>query len=239
MDLIGSMVLDQTPTFPSQGSPYMAQCEGYRAATESSELTQWCNAYITIIFQMLVGLSTLAAGKSEAELSQSDRLLETLQATIHTTLSLPRSADLGASVCPWDLNLQIYETVRVAMLLYLSGPAMFLAGNRRFNLVIPHLRGRLSMLYDENSLTCSVPEYVELFVLVVGAMIEVDDDRSVFVNHLRRVMSARNLAWDDLLRKLWSTAWFDVVWSKDLERLRSDLGLHNAGMQKDAHAICS
>ncbi|CEI39909.1 unnamed protein product [Fusarium venenatum] len=224
VDLIGSMTLDQIPYLAFQeGRPDGAHQVTYDATGAVPDVEKHCHANINKIIQMLSMLSSLVAGKSEIEQSKDEALLEALQATIHAVLMLPRYGNLEANNGLSEPCLRTYEIVRLAALLYLSGPATFLAGNRRFNLVIPQFRGQLSKLYGAQGLPCSVPEHLKLFVLVAGAIVGVDDERQFFVNHLSHVVSLRKLSWEYLMSELRSIAWFDVVWSTDLDRLRGDL----------------
>lgn len=149
-------------------------------------------------------------------------LLEELQAAVYTTLTLPRySPDFHQhSLAPCILT---YEMFRLAVLLYLSGPVMFLAGNRTFNVITPHLRGRLSRMRREHRVDWMGLEHVELFVLVVGVLTEVGQGRQSLVVQLQRIMSIRRLGWNGLVNKLRSMAWVDVVWSAGLDRLQADL----------------
>ncbi|OBS19031.1 hypothetical protein FPOA_10756 [Fusarium poae] len=226
VDLIGSMTLDQVPYLVFQEDhPYDAHQATYSSTGIVLDVGNHCHAIINKILQMLSRLSSLATGKSEIEQSKDEALLEALQTTIHAVLTLPRYGNLEANGDSRETCLRTYEIVRLAALLYLSGPATFLAGNRRFNLVTPQFRGKLSRLYGAQGLPCSVPEHLKLFVLVAGAITEVDDERQFFVNHLNHVMSLRKLSWDGLMNELRSMAWFDVVWSTDLGLLWEDLAV--------------
>ncbi|SCB65295.1 unnamed protein product [Fusarium graminearum] len=211
VDLIGSMALDQVPYLAFQKGHTDRSQRIYEVVGSSLDVEKRCHANINEILQMLSRLSSLARGKSEFEQSQDDDLLEALQATIHSVLTLPRYGNLESDEDSRELCLRTYEIVRLAALLYLSGPTTFLAGNRRFNLVTPQFRGRLSRLY------------------VAGAIVEVDNDRQFFVNHLSHVVSLRKLSWEDVMSELRSMAWFDVVWSMDLDRLRGDLAVKMTG----------
>ncbi|EYB23161.1 hypothetical protein FG05_07648 [Fusarium graminearum] len=225
VDLIGSMALDQVPYLAFQKGHTDRSQRTYEVVGSSLDVEKRCHANINEILQMLSRLSSLARGKSEFEQSQDDDLLEALQTTIHAVLTLPRYGNFESDEASRELCLRTYEIVRLAALLYLSGPTTFLAGNRRFNLVTPQFRGRLSRLYGEQGLPSSVSEPLKLFVLVAGAIVEVDNDRQFFVNHLSHVVSLRKLSWEDVMSELRSMAWFDVVWSMDLDRLRGDLAV--------------
>ncbi|KAF5620716.1 3-oxoacyl-reductase [Fusarium sp. NRRL 25303] len=218
MDLTGSMILDQTPhfrTYQADPSPNLDQ---------AMNSIQRIRRDIEVLLASLLKLSNLAAGKSERELSKDSALLEELQASVYTTLTLPRySPDVHQhSLAPCILT---YEMFRLAVLLYLSGPVTFLAGNRTFNVVTRHLRGRLSRMYTEQRLEWMGLEHVELFILVIGALTEVGQDRQRLVVQLRPTMRAKGLGWKGLVDKLRSMAWVDTVWSAGLHRLHRDLAL--------------
>ncbi|CZR40698.1 uncharacterized protein FPRO_10286 [Fusarium proliferatum ET1] len=218
MDLSGSMVLDQTPHFRTY------QVDPSPNLDEAMDSIQRSSRDIKVLLASLLKLSNLAAGKSERELSQDSVLLQELQASVYTTLTLPRfSPDRHQH--PLASCLITYEMFRLAVLLYLSGPVTFLAGNRTFNVVTPHLRGRLLRMYREHRLGWMGREHVELFILVVGTLTEVGQDRQTLVVELQRIMRVQGLRWNGLVDKLRSMAWVDVVWSAGLDKLHKDLAI--------------
>lgn len=215
MDLTGSMILDQPPHL----TIYQADLED-----ETLDSVQKSRRDTRVLLQLLLKLSNLAAGQSELELSQNEALLAGLQAAVYTALTLPRynSPDIHqTSLAPCLLT---YEIFRLAVLLYLSGPATFLAGNRTFNVITPHLRGRLSRMYREYRFDWTGLEHAELFMLVIGAMTEIGKDRQELIVQLQRLMRVQDLGWTGLVDKLRSMAWVDIVWSAGLDKLHVDLG---------------
>ncbi|KAF5708748.1 hypothetical protein FGLOB1_6287 [Fusarium globosum] len=120
MDLTGSMILDQAPhlrTYQADPSPNL---------DEAMDPIQRSCRDIEVLLASLLKLSNLAAGKSERELGQDSVLLQELQASVYTTLTLPRfSPDMHQH--PLASCLITYEMFRLAVLLYLSGPVTFLA----------------------------------------------------------------------------------------------------------------
>ncbi|KAG5665490.1 hypothetical protein KAF25_009615 [Fusarium avenaceum] len=218
VDLLGSMILDETPYFtPQPSEPISLHMQSTGVIPES------CND-IPALLKSLIKLSNLATGKSELELSEDSALLEALQATVYTALTLPRYGSLGLhnSSTP---QLATYELIRLAILAHLSGPVMFLAGDMVRNVIASHYRGRIMRLYDPEQLVWAGLEHVELFVLVTGALIERGSDRYWLLGHLRRIMLSQNLRWKDLVTRLNSMAWFAVVWTGGLEELRADLAM--------------
>lgn len=219
------MILDETPYFtPQQATEPMnshMQCDYMEEST--GVVPESCNDISTLL-KLLIKLSNLATGKSELELTEDSALLEALQATVSTALTLPRYGYLGLrnSSTPQPATS---ELVRLAILAYLSGPVMFLAGDMVRNVIASHYRGRISRLYDPERLVWAGLEDVELFVLVTGALIEEGSDRYWLLGHLRRIMLLRNLGWNDLVTRLNSMAWFAVVWTSGLEELRADLAV--------------
>ncbi|KAG4259175.1 hypothetical protein FPRO03_13109 [Fusarium proliferatum] len=120
MDLTGSMVLDQTPHFRTY------QVDPSPNLDEAMDSIHRSSRDIKVLLASLLKLSNLAAGKSERELSQDSVLLQELQASVYTTLTLPRfSPDMHQH--PLASCLITYEMFRLAVLLYLSGPVTFLA----------------------------------------------------------------------------------------------------------------
>jgi hypothetical protein len=218
------MILDETPYFtPQQANEPMSSHMQYDCMEESKGVVlESCNDISTLL-NLLLKLSNLATGRSELELGEDSALLEALQATVYTTLMLPRYENLGLHNNSSTPQAATYELVRLAILAYLSGPVMFLAGNMVLNVIASHYRGTISRLYDPERLGWEGLENVELFVLVTGALIEEGPDRYWLLGHLRRIMISQDLRWNDLAACLNSMAWFDVVWTRGLEKLRTDL----------------
>ncbi|EXM04499.1 hypothetical protein FOIG_04714 [Fusarium odoratissimum NRRL 54006] len=220
MDLTGSMILDQAPhlTLYEAGSAIVqyTQPNLEDGAIQSHRDTE-------VLLELLLKLSNLAAGKSELDLSEDSALLEELQVGVYKTLTLPRYNSPNIHQNSLAPCLLTYEIFRLAVLVYLSGPVTFLAGNRTFNVVTPHLRGRLSRMYREHRLDWTGLEHVELFTLVIGALTEVGQDRQRLMVQLQRTMRVQGLIWNGLVDKLRSMAWVDIVWSAGLDRLHVDL----------------
>jgi hypothetical protein len=219
------MILDEIPYFtPQQATePISLQTQYHYMEESAGVVPESCNNISTLL-KLLIKLSNLSTGKSELELSEDSALLEALQATVYTALMLPRCECLGLhdSLMPQPAT---YELVRLAILAYLSGPVMFLAGDIVRNVIDSHYRGRILRLYDPERLVWAGLEYVELFVLVTGALIHEGSDRYWLLGHLRRIMLSQNLRWKDLVARLNSMAWFAFVWTSGLEELRADLAM--------------
>ncbi|KAI1063447.1 hypothetical protein LB506_012792 [Fusarium annulatum] len=222
MDLTGSMILDQIPHFKAcQADPSTANYI-QPSFNEAMDPVQRSHRDTEALLELLIKLSNLAAGKSERELSEDSVLLEELQASVYTTLTMPRySPDMHQH--PLASCLMTYEMFRLTVLLYLSGPVTFLAGNRTFNVVTPHLRGRLSRMRREHRVDWMGLEHVGLFTLVIGAMAEVGKDREELIGQLQHLMRVQGLEWNGLIDKLRSMAWVDIVWSAGLHSLHADL----------------
>ncbi|EXK84348.1 hypothetical protein FOQG_11604 [Fusarium oxysporum f. sp. raphani 54005] len=214
MDLTGSMILDQPPHL----ALYQADLED-----EAMDFVQKSHRDTEVLLELLLKLSNLAAGKSEHDLSEDSALLEELQVGVYKTLTLPRYNSPNIDQNSLTPCLLTYEIFRLAVLVYLSGPVTFLAGNRTFNVVTPHLRGRLSRMYREHRLDWTGLEHAELFTLVIGALTEVGQDRQRLIVQIQRTMRVQGLTWNGLVDKLRSMAWVDIVWSAGLDRLHVDL----------------
>ncbi|KAL5613104.1 hypothetical protein FOVSG1_002167 [Fusarium oxysporum f. sp. vasinfectum] len=222
MDLTGSMILDQAPHLTLyEAGPAIVQYTQPNLEDEAMDLVQRSHRDTKVLLELLLKLSNLAAGKSELDLSEDSALLEELQAAVYKTLTLPRYNSSNIHQHSLAPCLLTYEIFRLAVLVYLSGPVTFLAGNRTFNVVTPHLRGRLSRTYKEG--LWAGLEHVELFILVIGALTEVGQDRQRLIVQLQRMMIAQGLRWNGLVDKLRSMAWVDIVWSAGLDKLYVDL----------------
>ncbi|KAK7757172.1 hypothetical protein SLS62_000721 [Diatrype stigma] len=133
------------------------------------------------------------------------------------------------------VNLTIREVLRLTSLLLLVGPVDSFAcnGDLAYN-----LRGRVPMLLrDLEALQRERPgagwdwavaglEELELWVLVVGALAEVDgaEEKAWAVSRLRRVVRARRLGWDQVLDALRQIAWFEEgVLAEGMEELRMEV----------------
>lgn len=218
------MILDETPYFTPQPNEPMNLHMQHDCMEEFMGLVPGSCNDISTLLKMLIKLSNLSTGKSELELSEDSALLESLQATVYTALSLPRYESFGLHN-PSTPQLATYEIIRLSILAYLSGPVMFLSGDMVRNMIASHYKGRISRLYDPERLVWAGLEHVELFVLVTGALIERESDRYWLLGHLRRIMLSQNLRWKHLVTRLNSMAWFAVVWTSGLEELRADLAM--------------
>ncbi|CAH0043840.1 unnamed protein product [Clonostachys solani] len=213
--------MDQIPYFAlDQADPTKARHVQDSAFKESLDVLQRNDpdsAGITVLLKLLFSLSKLVVVKSELGLSQDPALMETLHAIVYITLTLPRyNEHVIGEEDPLTPIQATYEAVRLAVILYLSGPVMFVAGNKFSNPVASHLRGKLPKLLKADIIDWTGLEQVELFVLAFGAVTEVG-------SQLNRTMLERGLRWNDLVDNLRSMAWIDIVWSAKLNGLRGDL----------------
>ncbi|VUC29513.1 unnamed protein product [Clonostachys rosea] len=222
-DLVGSMAVDQTPYFSLDSDPTKArhlQDSAFKESLRGLQSNDPDSAGITVLLKMLLSLSKLVAGKSELGLSQDLALMETLHSIIYITLTLPRHHDRAIDdEDPLTPIQATYEAVRLAVILYLSGPVMFVAGNKFSNPVASHLGEKLPKLLKADIIDWTGFEWVELFVLAFGAMTEVGCERQWIIAQLNRTMLERGLRWNDLVENLRSMTWIDIVWSAKLDEL--------------------
>jgi hypothetical protein len=141
-------------------------------------------------------------------------------------LTLPRHE------IPEDLNdpsaarLIMREAIRLASLLFLTLPVNYLAGNKDVN---KNHRGRLLKLLRSHVLDFSGLEELELWVLVIDALIEIDEDRAWIICRITRIMQMSGLDWQGVLQVSWQIAWTDGVSSDEVDRLGAELDqMHSA-----------
>ncbi|KAF4993974.1 hypothetical protein FGRMN_6105 [Fusarium graminum] len=223
-DLFGSIIIDASPYFElQQADKYTSIYAGFESTGRFSNVEMKSKTNITILLDLLSTLSNLATGKSELELSKDDGLLDILQATVHTALTIPRYGELESrheSLLPCLIT---HELVRLAVLTYLSGPVMFLAGSLTQTMIASHYKGKIAKLYNPERSSWVGLGRVELFVLVVAALCEDREDRCQLTAHLHRAMLSQGLEWEGLVKMIHSMAWFDYVWADGLDKLRHDL----------------
>jgi hypothetical protein len=222
------MAIDQDPYFAlDQADLNKARHLQDSAPEESLDVLQRDypdSAGITVLLKLLLSLSNLVAGKSELGLSQDLALMETLHAIVYITLTLPRYNERAIdSDDPLNSIEATYEAFRLAMILYLSGPVMFVAGNKVSNPVASHLSWKLSKLLKAHIIDWTGLEQAELFVLAFGAVTEVGCGRHWMIVQLNHTIVERGLRWNVLMDNLRSMAWVDIVWSANLNKLGDDL----------------
>ncbi|KAF5679386.1 hypothetical protein FHETE_803 [Fusarium heterosporum] len=223
-DLIGSMIVDASPYLElQQAKNYTTVQADFHSLDGCSNVELESKANIAILLDLLSTLSNLATGKSELELSRDDVLLDVLQATIHSALTIPRYDEPGSHHESLPPYLITHELVRLAALTYLSGPVMFLAGGLTQKMIARHYRGKITRLYNPQRSFWVGLGHVKLIVLVVAALGENGEDRYQLTAHLRRAMLSQGLEWENLVKMLHSMAWFDHVWMDGLNKLRRDL----------------
>ncbi|CAG9998463.1 unnamed protein product [Clonostachys byssicola] len=228
-DLVGSMATDQVPYFAlDQPGPTKArhvQDSAFQESLEGLQMNCPKSASITVLLKLLLSLSNSVAGKSELGLSQDLALMETLHAIVYITLTLPRFNEraIHDDANPLTPIEAAYEAFRLAAILYLSGPVMFVAGNKFSNPVASHISWKLSNLLKALIIDWTGLEQVELFVLAFGAVTEVGCGRHWMIVQLNHTMMERGLRWNFIMDNLRSMAWVDIVWSAKLNKLGGDL----------------
>ena len=172
------------------------------------------------LLESLSGLTELAAGKPPSHWNDDTNLTQTLGLVVYDMLALPRHEIPDDLKDPSTAGLIMREAIRLASLLFLATPVNYLAGNRDGN---KNNRSRLPKLLRSHALDLSGLEELELWVLVIDALIEVDEDRAWIICRITRIMQMSGLDWQGVLHVLWQIAWTDGVSSDDVDRLGAEL----------------
>ncbi|KAF5006464.1 hypothetical protein FDECE_7151 [Fusarium decemcellulare] len=228
-DLIGSMSLDSPQRFSLPGSVVIS----FQTDSTSLVLNRLIYALqrrfpdqadVCTILGSLASLQEMATGKSKEEWTEDSNLNQALHAITEDILSLPRHA-IPDEVDASSTGLTIRESIRLASMLFLTEPAMFYMGHGNGNRVTPIHRGRLPNLLRSLAADWTDLEELELWVLVICALTEVDEDRDWAVSQIIGRMQTRGLDWDGVLIELRQIAWMDTIWSEDTDELRAKIEL--------------
>lgn len=169
---------------------------------------------------LLESMSEFATAAREKSQWTNDTISkQKLQFVVSTMLKLPGHDILGIR----DDGVALYEVLRLASLLFLSGPSTRLAGNKSGNTIVSYHRGRLPMLLRSHKLDWTGLEDLELWVLVIDALAETGQDQEWVLGQINRTMLVRKLSWDDVLRIVARIAWSDGLWARTLDQLRAEL----------------
>jgi hypothetical protein len=169
---------------------------------------------------LLESMSEFATAAREKSQWTNDTISkQKLQYVVSTMLKLPRH-DIS-DIC--DDGVALYEVLRLASLLFLSGPSTRLAGNKSGNTIVSYHQGRLPMLLRSHKLDWTGLEDLELWVLVIDALAETGQDQEWVLGQINCTMLARRLIWDDVIGTVARIAWSDGLWARTLDQLRAEL----------------
>ncbi len=168
----------------------------------------------------LSGLTELAAKNPPSHWYDHTNLTQTLNLAAHDMLTLPRHEIPEDHKNPVTARLATREAIRQASLLFLTAPVNYLAGNSGFN---TNHRRRLPKLLGSHALDWSGLEEIELWVLVIGALTEIDEERAWIIGRIDHIMQMSGLNWQGVLHVLWQIAWTDGVSCYEVDRLGAEL----------------
>jgi len=135
-------------------------------------------------------------------------------------LTLPRHEIPEDHSNPSTAGLATREAIWQASLLFLTAPVNYLAGSRGVN---TNHRRRLPKLLRSHALDWSGLEELELWVLVIGALIEIDEESVWIFGRINRIMQMSGLDWQGILLVLWQIAWTEGVSSGEVDRLGAEV----------------
>ena len=224
-DLVGFLSLDILPRFAASVS-ILKQVQEHAASPILSRIIstlQHRSPGLAAICPLLVSLSCLsevAARKPPSLWYVDTSLTEALSLAAYDVLTLPRHEIPEDHNNPSRTTLVLREAIRQASVLFLTVPVNYLAGNRGIS---TNHRRRLSKLLRSTVLDWSGLEELELWVLVIGALIERDEERAWIIGRINRIMQMSGLDWQGVLNLLWQIAWNDAVPSIEVDRLETEL----------------
>jgi hypothetical protein len=121
--------------------------------------------------------------------------------TVGLVVSLPRYKPDAVWV-PDDVV--VHEVVRLAAIIFLMGPVGALTRNQ--GAALNH-RGRIPRLMRSYQVDWSELHELELWVLVVGSMVDSGDDRAYLASRISDCIHAHGLEWDNVPLALEKVAW--------------------------------
>ena len=223
--MVGSLSLDVLPYLAVSVSTLRLEQEHATSPVLSRSVStlQHHSTLLVDICPLLVSLSgvtELAATKPPSDWYDHTSLTQTLSHVAHDMLTLPRHEIPEDHNNPSTAGLAMREAIRQASLLFLTAPVNYLAGNRGFS---TNHRRRLPNLLRSHALDWSGLEELELWVLVIGALIEIDEERAWIIDRINRIMQMSGLDWQGVLHVLRQIAWTDGVSSDEVDRLGAEL----------------
>lgn len=169
---------------------------------------------------MLESMSEFAtAARKTLQWTKDSMLTQELQLVVSKMLRLPRHDILD--IC--DDGVALHEVLRVASLLFLSGPCTKLAGNKNGNTILCYHQGRLPMLLRSHELDWTGLKDLELWVLVINGLVETGQDQEWVLGQINHTILVRGLTWDDVLGAVARVAWTDGLWTRTVDQLRVEL----------------
>ncbi|KAJ3459254.1 hypothetical protein MRS44_015327 [Fusarium solani] len=217
--LIGSMMLDSPSFFEALEEPLPQRRASRDLGVVTSTLQKRLPNHLNLC-TLLESMSEFATAAREKSQWTNDTISkQKLQYVVSTMLKLPRH-DIS-DIC--DDGVALYEVLRLASLLFLSGPSTRLAGNKSGNTIVSYHQGRLPMLLRSHKLDWTGLEDLELWVLVIDALAETGQDQEWVLGQINCTMLARRLSWDDVIGTVARIAWSDGLWARTLDQLRAEL----------------
>ncbi|KAM0431310.1 hypothetical protein ACHAPT_005284 [Fusarium lateritium] len=218
-NLTGSMMADTFPYFEPPKVQLQRQDISPTLSTVTGTLQKRLPGHSNLctVLESMSDFTTTARGKSQWT---TDPIMnQELQSVVFMMLSLPRHDALDAQ----DDGDALHEAIRLALLLFISGPSVTLAGNKDGNRIISYHHGRLPMLLRSHHLDWAGLEDLELWVLVIAALVEIGDDQEWVLGQINHKMLVRDLNWDSILGVLAQISWIDGLWTRTLDQLRDEL----------------
>ena len=172
------------------------------------------------LLESLSGFTQLAAGKLPCHWDGDTTLTQTLSFVLCDMLTLPRYEIPGDITDPSAAGLILREAIRLASLLFLTGPVICLAGSTEIN---TNHRGRLPKLLRSQALDLSGLDELELWMLVIGALIEIDGERAWIIRRITRIMQRNGLDWQGVLHVVGQIAWIGGDSSDEVDRMGTDV----------------
>lgn len=213
------MMLDSPSFFEALEEPLPQRRASHNLGIVTSTLQKRLPDHLNLC-SLLESMSEFATTAREKSRWTNDTISrQRLQYVVSTMLKLPRHDISNIR----DDSVALYEVLRLASLLFLSGPSTRLAGNKGGNTIVSYHQGRLPMLLRSHRLDWTGLQDLELWVLVIDALAETCQDQEWLLGQINHTMLARRLSWDDVLGAVAGIAWSDGLWARTLDQLGAEL----------------
>ncbi|KAH8811310.1 hypothetical protein F5884DRAFT_749701 [Xylogone sp. PMI_703] len=224
-DIVGCLALDITPRFEAFAIPVDQAQLHIISPTLNSMITSLYkrSPELSDICQLLIELSLLVELISDKALTQwynQEDWLRTLGRVLYYILQLPRYETLNFLDTVAMGRLEIHEVIRLASIMFLSAPVGCIGGNGD---IILTYRGRLPRLLRSQTLDWTSLEELQLWVLIVDALVENEEHRQWILLEIKIIMLRNGFTWERVLHIIREIAWLDNIFSEDLEKLEREL----------------
>lgn len=168
------------------------------------------------MMQSLPDLCRIAAKIPTEKWVDEPRLIQTICSVSHTILSLPRHGELPGL----GGEAALFETVRLAAMLFITGLACRLCGETD---ILMRQIGRLPKLLKSETVDWTGLEELRLWVYVLGARVEEEEGRQWFVPQICKLLKDTDIGFKGMRYALHDIAWVDAALKSETDSLKREI----------------